>query len=217
MKNWGAALALTAATWAAAPQALAQSLPATALPVPILRQGTVYSCGAASALALLYYWQVSDTNEAALYELAGTTPEDGTEPGGIVNVCRAHGLQADFYVNYTLGRLRADLATGATVVVGYQAWVDETARGGDGAVDWANRWDDGHYSVVVAMDEGFLYLMDPSAGPRYTYVPLGEFQTRWHDAVRDEQGRWIPQQGLAVVVRGENPLPAFPASLIPTE
>ena len=59
--------------------------------------------------------------------------------------------------------------------------------------------------------------MDPSAGPRYTYIPLIEFLTRWHDVVRDEQRQWIPYQGLAVVVRGSNPLPAFPASLIRTD
>ena len=211
----GPAILLFAAAFTVPRLSQAQILPPTALPLPIIRQSTDYSCGAAAALSLLYYWQVADTNETALYSLAGTTPEDGTEPGGIVNVCRHYGLEAEFFVQYTLGHLAADLATGATVVVGYQAWVDDASRRAN--VDWPTRWDDGHYSVVVAMDDDSIYLMDPSAGPRYTYIPLAEFQSRWHDVVRDSDGNWVPYQGLAIVVRGTNPLTAFPAGLIRTE
>ena len=41
--------------------------------------------------------------------------------------------------------------------------------------------DDGHYSVVVAVDASFVYLMDPSTLGHYTFIARDEFDARWHD------------------------------------
>src|SRR5512144_12963 len=69
-------------------------LPPGALPVPLFRQATNYSCGAAVLQAVLSYWGVYDGREDQLYGSLGTTEAAGTAPTGIVQVARRYGLAA---------------------------------------------------------------------------------------------------------------------------
>jgi predicted double-glycine peptidase len=186
----------------------APALPAGALPLPIVRQSNGYSCGAAVLLAILYYWQLFDGPEEDLYEPLGTTPEDGTAPWKIADTARSFGLRADLRERQTIDDLRAGLARGETVVVDFQAWT-ETPN----APSWPDTWEDGHYAVVSAIDDHYVYLMDPSAGPGYTYIPIAEFLERWHDYETTESGR-VETRQLAIYIKGGTPLSSFPGPLI---
>lgn len=178
------------------------SLPPGALAVPLVRQATHYSCGAAALLAVLYYWRAFDGGEAELYGPLDVTEKDGTEPDAIERVARAHGLVAAYRTGATVADLRTALAAGETVIVNLQAWRDR-ARG------WDDDWDDGHYVVLVALDDRFLYAMDPSADAGYDYLPLDELPHRWHDVDRRQRKLERP----AIFVSGRAHLPVYPAPL----
>lgn len=88
-------------------------------------------------------------------------------------------------------------------------------RGADGEILWDNDWSDGHWSAVVGVvlpsdrktlrairkqigdrpraDEvlaGVVVLADPSNGEGLSFVPIPEFEERWHDTDRDDRPRF---------------------------
>lgn len=188
------------------PELLAK-LPPTALRVPIVRQGTNYSCGAASLLAVMAYWRVYDGNEKDLYGLLETTPENGTEPDKIENGAQVFGLQAELRENMALQDLSAALARGWPVILDVQAWSDS-----NNALPWRDRWDDGHYVVLVGMDARFAYLMDPSTAPGYAFVPIDELMDRWHD-YEDRHGYVRRYFQAGITIRGKTTLTGYPERL----
>ncbi|HNW43052.1 MAG TPA: C39 family peptidase [Elusimicrobiales bacterium] len=188
----------------------APALPRNALPVPIVRQSSSYSCGSAALLAVLFYWQVYDGNESGLAQLTGTTPAAGTTPQGIIRGAQKFGLSASYRENVTAADLAAALARGETVIVDIQAWPDKP-----GELPWAKRREDGHYLVLTALDAKYAYFMDPSVGSGYTYIPLPELFERWHDYEELETGVWNNKQ-LAIFISGKTPLKKYPAALTPT-
>ncbi|MBI3130121.1 MAG: C39 family peptidase [Acidobacteria bacterium] len=192
---------------APAPQAPPR-LPARALPVPTFRQSTGYACGASALQAVLYYWRVYGGQESKLYPLLGTTPELGTPPEGLVAGARSFGLSAHLKEGVELAELRQALTTGQTVILNLQAWSEAPAR----KLPWKDRWEDGHYVVLVGMDETHLYVMDPSTGLGYAYLPIPEFLDRWHDRTQ-VGGRWREFRRLAIFIQGKTPLDGTPAPL----
>ena len=179
-------------------------LPDGALPVPLVRQAHPYSCGAAALLGVLFYWQAEDSGEAALYKDLATTEEDGTAPEGLVRGARSHGLTAGLRRGLTVEDLRRALARGETAIVDIQAWRE------DEKIAWKDRWEDGHYVVLVAMDERYAYFMDPSTCASYGWIPLEELLDRWHDC-ENRTGKRVDYVHAAVIIRGKNPLARYPA------
>lgn len=186
-------------------------LPAGALPVPLFRQATPYSCGATVLQAVMVYWGAYDGGESRLYGALETTERDGTEPPAIARVARQHGLEARLEVRQRLGDLRAALKRGDTVVLNVQAWRD--ARTGRA---WEHTWDDGHYVALVAMDERHAYVMDPSTSAAYAYVPLVELVARWHD-FEDRHGHRQEYHQCAIYIRGKKPAARYPQRLVRME
>jgi predicted double-glycine peptidase len=184
------------------------ALPPGSLPLPIVRQATDYSCGAAALLAILFYWGVYDGGESELYAELGTTPADGTPPWNLAKGARAHGLDAEMKEHQTLDDLREGLARGETIIVDYQAWKD-----GDDGKPWKDTWEDGHYSVLAGIDDHYVYLMDPSGGPGYVYIPIAEFLERWHDYETTPAGK-VEARQLAIYIKGDKALKTFPGPLI---
>ena len=184
-------------------------LPHNALPVPIVRQSAGHTCGAATLLAVLFYWQVYDGNESGLTAVTGTTPAEGTTPQGIVRGAQKYGLTARYKEMVTVAQLREALDRGETVILDIQAWPDKP-----GEMPWAKRREDGHYLVLTALDNKYAYFMDPSVGIGYTYIPLAELTERWHDYEKLKSGVWENKQ-LAIFIGGKNPLKKYPA-LTPT-
>ena len=87
-------------------------------------------------------------------------------------------------------------------------------RNADGSLIWENDWSDGHWSavtrVVLPRDnplrmirrqigdrprvreiaDGVVILADPSNGEGLSFVPIPEFERRWHDTDRDNRPRF---------------------------
>jgi len=89
---------------------------ATARTVPILghRQVRSYTCGYASALTVLRYYQ-PDTRARELYERLGTGA-DGTRQTAIIRELRAAGLGASARYDFDFDRLRAAIDQDKLVV-----------------------------------------------------------------------------------------------------
>ena len=187
--------------------ARAQSLPAGALPVPIIPQATNNSCGPASLLAVLHYWRVFDGNESDLYAPLGTTPADGTEPQAIADyAARKFHLTAAFKTGLTVDDLRAAIARGQTVILDLQAW------SGSANPDYARTWESGHYVVLVGVDDAFAYVMDPEATGGYEYVTLDSLRARWHDYSGPSTNKVKFYNG-GIVISGRRALKTVPGPL----
>jgi predicted double-glycine peptidase len=189
----------------ARPVAQFTRLPDKFLPVPYHRQETNYSCGAAAVLTVLQYWRVYDGTESSLYERLGTDKNEGTHPRAMVDGMKAFGLDAELKTGLSLSDLETILKDGKTAIVDYQAW-----RTAQSVRPWSKDWDDGHYSVLVAMDARNVYMMDPSTDDgAYGWVPRAELLERWRDyetrgGTREEYVR------MAIVVSGKTPLAGGP-------
>lgn len=151
-------------------------LPSGAQRIPLVRQQTDYSCGPAVLASILTYFGAFSGDEVALYGLLGTDPEFGTAPEDLLRGARHFGLQAELEQGMTLVRLRALVEQRKLVILDVQAWPDDGRKQA-----WSERWDDGHYVVLIGLDDRFAYLMDPSVEGSYAYVPLRELVERWHD------------------------------------
>lgn len=184
------------------------ALPAGALPLPLVRQATPYSCGAAAMQSVFMYWGVYDGGESGLYERLQTTEKDGTDPRRMAEAAREMGLDAELVEGMSVADLRARLARGETVVLDIQAWADADPT----PDDWSDNTEDGHYVVLAGLDAENAYVMDPSVAGAYGWFPLSELATRWHD-YEDRGGVLWRNKGLGLAVRGKSPSPSFPAPL----
>ena len=139
------------AALASAAEPAAPGLPADHLRVPNVRQATGYSCGAAALMGALTYWGVYDGGESKLARLLGTDPENGTPVTALLAVAKTFPVDVEGREGLTEADLRAALAKGDTVILDVQAWADEKGGPLRGA-QWRERWEDGHYVVLIAMD-----------------------------------------------------------------
>jgi predicted double-glycine peptidase len=164
-------------------------LPSDALGVPLVRQQTDFSCGPAALLAILQYWGVdAGASEEDLYAELDTTPSDGTEMGKLADGAKARGLDAVLSASAcSLVDLESALRAGGTAVLNIQAHGD----------DYDDRAD-GHYVVLVGMDEANVYAMDPSQG--YGYLSREALLDRWKDVAGDGE---VPVDCGSVVIFGD--------------
>jgi predicted double-glycine peptidase len=152
----------------------APKIPPTALAVPIVTQPNGWSCGPSSLQGCLYYYRVDDGSVEDLYKLVHATAKNGTEPQNLAAQANKTGLKAKFKVGTTLAELHASLKARNPVIIDLQAWRYNPS------VSWSSD-DNGHYVVLIGLDENYAYFMDPSAHMGYAYIPLKEFEARWHD------------------------------------
>ena len=183
-------------------------LPPGTLPVPLVRQATTYSCGAAATAAVLRYWKVFDGGESALYARLETTEKDGTDPRAMQRVAREFGLKAELAEGMGIPELRRRLARGETVILDIQAWAEDDPTPGD----YSDNWEDGHYVVLVGLDGANAYVMDPSVSAAYGWLPLTELPSRWHD-YEDRSGVVWRNQGLGIAISGRESLTSVPGPL----
>lgn len=183
-------------------------LPPGRLAVPLVRQATSYSCGAAAVLAVLQYWGSYDGGEGGLYAELGTTPEDGTDPRSMAKVLGEKGLETSWREGMTEADLEGHLARGETVIIDIQAWAEDDKT----PDDYSDNWEDGHYVVLIGMDDTYLYVMDPSVSAGYGYFARSELKARWRD-YEDRGGVVWRNSGLGIVSRGKARPAGFPAPL----
>lgn len=183
------------------------SLPKNSIMLPTMRQATFYTCGVASLQSCLYYWQVFDSTEEQLAIQCGTTEENGTPPENIVAVAQSYNLTAFLKEGTTLEDLEKAIIEGYSVILDVQAWTED-----EPPVDWKNTWEDGHYVALVGIDDKYLFIMDPSTGGTYAYLPKDEFLDRWHDYEILQDGSRREYVHAAIFIKGENAWP-YPRSI----
>ncbi|MFA6318520.1 MAG: C39 family peptidase, partial [Elusimicrobiota bacterium] len=169
-------------------------LPKGALLLPLTRQATPYTCGAAALQSVLRYYG-EEVREDRLSAELGADPEEGTRFWSILEAALRRGIGAEAFLDASLADLKAALDRGSPVIVAFQAWADPPT-------DYAEDWDDGHYAVAVGYDAKNLYFMDPSTLGNYTYVPAEEFVRRWHDCY---DGDRVKVRGLMLVFSKDMP------------
>ncbi|NBQ54056.1 MAG: hypothetical protein EBU49_10810 [Proteobacteria bacterium] len=148
--------------------------------IPITRQATDYTCGAA-ALASVLHWIDSrlDFTEDKLARQLKSNRTHGTTIRNIEAFSKGLGLNVAWRDGWTIADLEGSLLRGIPVIVLIQAYADFEFTGSKH--DWRNDWSNGHYVVVNGLDEKNVYMMDPSSRGTYTYIPRKEFLDRWHD------------------------------------
>ena len=164
------------------------------------RQSTEYSCGASALQAVLSYWG-KDLDEKELMQLLHTTPETGTYPEDIERVARSLGFDAEVKENLTLDELEQATAMGNPVIILGQAW--RSRKESDIAVteDWAN----GHYVVVLAVDQDYVYFEDPYIRMGKGFMPRGAFEDHWHTVMGGDLAKAPKLMRLGIFIRGEKP------------
>jgi predicted double-glycine peptidase len=166
---------------------------------PIVGQVVNFSCGSAALMSCLLYWLGDGTpvnSESELWGALNIDPDSGAEPEAIASVARDLGLDAVPVLELTIEDLRECLEEGITCILCLQAWKERQ-------VDYLYDYEDGHYVVLVGMDNKNAYVMDPWLKDSYGFIPLGQLDTRWHNP--DTEG--FPQEHMAVLIRGEKPHP----------
>lgn len=149
------------------------------LDVPDIRQFNDYSCGSASLLAILSFYDLYEKNEKQLSKELNTNSEDGTSLAKIKEVAKKHGLSCRVKENTDISELKKSIDAGNPVILNFQAWSDEKNP------KWEKDWKDGHYAILIGMDEETLYMRDPSLYNKIGIVSIDEFMKRWHDVGSD--------------------------------
>ena len=118
-------------------------------------------CGPTSLKMVLEYYGVRRSQQA-LAKLSGATRGRGAGAVGLARAAKQLGVRAVGEEFSTLNDIR-----------GY------VRRGVPAIVDWFSG-DNGHYSVVVALDKRFIYLQDPELG-RVRKLDRKVFLRVWFD------------------------------------
>ena len=119
------------------------------LDIPDVRQSNDYTCGTSSLLSILQYYGKYDGNEKDLAKELGTNSKDGTKPENIINVAKKYGLKSFMKQDGTLDDLRYYSDKQIPVIINYQAWSEKKKDN----KDWSKDYSDGHYSVLIGIDD----------------------------------------------------------------
>lgn len=118
-------------------------------------------CGPASLKMVLEYYGIL-ASESAIARAAGASRKKGASKEGLIKAAEHFGLKVFTKEKSSLSDLRRFIKKGIPVIV-----------------DWFSG-DDGHYSVVVDINEKNIILMDPElAGKRK--ISVEKFQRLWFD------------------------------------
>ena len=137
------------------------------LPVPHFRQSPGL-CGASALQAVLAYWGKKHS-EQELADLSHSNPDDGVEAPELLEAARAVGFDGFYHDDAELDDLKRYLDLGLPVIVNW----------------WSTN--QGHFSVVVGMDDKHVYMVDPEKDRPFSRMPLDEFDGNWFDFKEPEQ------------------------------
>jgi uncharacterized protein len=168
--------------------------------MPDTRQSTEYSCGAACMQAVLGYWG-RDIGEEDIREMLNTNEESGTYPDDIIRVASALGLKAEYKENMTMADLESDVVEGIPVIVDCQAWRSVSQYN----ESWADTWYNGHWMVVIGIDENNVTLEDPYILGDRGIMSREEFEARWHNVRGLDDTDTVKQIHMGIAIRGEKP------------
>lgn len=130
------------------------------LRVPAYRQMPAY-CGPASLqMVLAYYGTLLSQEEIG--RRAKTTLSRGTDPSRLLATAQSYGLSGRWKKESTIMDLRASCARGVPVII-----------------NWFST-NEGHYSVVIGVDDVHVVFIDPETGKRCS-VEHEVFMRTWFD------------------------------------
>ena len=141
-------------------------------------------CGPASLKMVFDYYGI-EKSEEEIAKLAGATEDLGTDDQGIKKVAE----ELEFKVEIKNGSTFEDI----------QIWLDKKVPV---IVNWFTRGRndyedlevaDGHYSVVVGLDDEFIYIQDPEIG-KIRKIEREDFMKVWFDFT----GRYIDPSQLII-------------------
>lgn len=173
--------------------------------VPDTRQSTEYSCGAAALQAVLGYWG-RDIGEEDLREMLNTNPDSGTYPDDIIRTAQELGLKPEYGENLTLADIEASVRKGVPVIVDCQAWRSVSEQN----ESWADIWGDGHWMVIIGLDEENVYFEDPYILGTRGFMPRQEFLERWHNPRGLDPLDTVKQLHVGIFVQGDEPAGSRP-------
>lgn len=156
--------------------------------IPLIRQGTTYSCGIAAMHSLLRWASYDlDINDEYLMEACGTTREKGTDYLSIMEYLNDTGLlEASWQENMDFDDIKNIIQNGGVVMMPIQAWdMKESASGElvwfDGE-DYKDYWAAGHWVIACGYNDIRVLFMDPSTAGTYADMTWDDLELRWHDS-----------------------------------
>jgi hypothetical protein len=156
-------------------------------------QETLYSdmCGPASLKMVLDYYGVEKT-EKELAELTGMVSGFGVDEDGIRRAAESLGFQVDIKNECNFDNISNWLEKGVPMII------DWFTRGRADYPD--SEVADGHYSVVVGLDDKNIYIQDPEIGSLRT-IARDDFYRVWFDFKGEHITDWnemIVRQIIAI-------------------
>ncbi len=128
-------------------------------------------CGPASLKIVLDYYGIN-LSEKKLAGLTRTTRKTGTNDQGIANAAESLGFRVQIKNKSGFDDIEKWLKKGVPVIVN---WLTR------GRPDYSNsEVADGHYSVVVGLDDKHIYLQDPEIG-KLRKIEKNDFMKVWFD------------------------------------
>lgn len=179
--------------------------PKKLIPIPRICKDESNTVAAACVEAILSYYKCKIDKEAAEWkELTQATEKDGTGFAKIhMFLCRAReadkskeyllGIQMNQYM--TICDLISAIDRGVPTICLIQAWYEGEDGTVDGNHDYREEEQCGHYVVAVGYDRDCIYFLDPCQSDTYSYIPIKEFDARWHG---DDMGERYVRTGLQV-------------------
>lgn len=128
-------------------------------------------CGPASLKMVLSYYGI-EKSETELYDLCGTDSRLGTDDQGLKKAVQSCGMKVEIVNESSFEEIEKWLNRDVPVIV------DWFTRGRTDYTD--SDVADGHYSVVVGLDEENIYLEDPEIGGMRT-LDREDFLRVWFD------------------------------------
>ncbi len=137
-------------------------------------------CGPVVLKMVLDYYGVQETEEE-LAQLARTSKERGTDDQAIQRVLESFGLKVTIKNKASFEDIQGWLDKEVPVIVDW--FTRGRADYPDSAVP------DGHYSIVVGLDDNFIYLQDPEIGG-LRKITRGNFMKVWFDFRGEQITSW---------------------------
>ena len=140
-----------------------------------------------------------NVDERELMALLSTTSEEGSYPENIVHGALELGFEAEARDHLTLDEVERFTADGTPMIALVHAWRSERETY-DSA---ANEWDNGHYIVVLGVDEDYVYYEDPYARMSKAFVPRDTFVDHWHQVMGGNLEKNPKLMQLGIFIRGK--------------
>ena len=128
-------------------------------------------CGPAS-LKIVFDYYGADKTEQELADLTGRVPGLGVDDRGIQKAAESLGFKIEIENESSFEDIETWLKKGVPVIV------DWFTRGRSDYFD--SEVADGHYSVVIGLDDEYVYLQDPEIGGERK-IKRDDFMKVWFD------------------------------------